>query len=486
MNFQMHFTEHEKPVIAQLAQAAADIRVEAYIVGGFVRDRLLGRATKDIDIVCVGSGIQLAEQLRQLLKPKPKLQIYARFGTAAMRYQDLDLEFVGARKESYRAESRKPIVEDGTLQDDQNRRDFTINALAVRCDTALLQYLRTHNTVLPEAIVDSFGGIADLAAKIIRTPLDPDITFSDDPLRMLRAVRFATQLGFTIEPITYAALPRNAHRLKIISQERIIDELQKIMATPKPSVGFKLLFDTQLLHLILPELVALHGVEGRKGVFHKDNFYHTLQVLDNLCESSDNIWLRWSALFHDIGKAKSKRFEEGIGWTFHGHEAIGGRMVPRLFEKLKLPLDTKMKLVQKHVELHMRPIVLTKEGITDSAVRRLLYDAGDDIDDLMLLARADITSRNGEKVARYLTNYDLLITRLREIEEKDRLRNWQPPITGEIIMETFNIAPSREVGTIKNAIRDAILDGIIENNYAAAFQLMLDKGNELGLTKVTV
>ncbi len=464
---------NEIAVMQILVDTAAAEGVEAYLVGGFVRDRLINRVTKDIDIVCIGKGIEFAEAVSRRLSPKPKLQVYRQFGTAALHWRNFELEFVGARRESYRADSRKPLVEDGTLTDDQNRRDFTINALAIRLDATIFTDTPT--------LLDSFGGVADLASGIIRTPLNPDITFSDDPLRMLRAVRFATQLDYTITPETLEAITRNADRIRIISMERVAIELQKIMATAVPSVGFKLLFKTGLLQILLPELASLHGVEWREGIGHKDNFYHTLQVLDNLCATSDNIWLRWSALLHDIAKAKTKRFEPEIGWTFHGHEVVGARWVPRIFERMKLPLDAQMKYVQKHVELHMRPITLTKEGITDSAVRRLLFDAGDDIDDLMLLARADITSKKEEKVVRYLRNYDELVIRLREIEEKDRLRNWQPPIDGELIMQTFGISPSRSVGIIKNKIREAILDGIIENNFEAAHGLMLRKGAELGL-----
>ncbi len=468
--------KEEKTVVQHIAAAATQIGVEAYLVGGFVRDRILNRENKkDIDIVCVGSGIALAEAVAQRLKPTPKLQVYQRFGTAALHWKGLDLEFVGARKESYNVDSRKPVVENGTLDDDQNRRDFTINTFAVHVGSNFEEEVE---------IIDSFEGMKDLANGIIRTPLNPDITFSDDPLRMLRAVRFATQLNFKIHDETFLSIAKNASRIKIISQERIIDELQKIMATPTPSVGFKILFNTGLLKIIFPEVASLHGVEWREGIGHKDNFYHTLQVLDNLCAVSDNIWLRWSALLHDIAKPKTKRFDPVEGWTFHAHEAVGAKWVPRIFERMKLPLDAKMKYVQKHVELHMRPIALTKEGITDSAVRRLLFDAGDDIDDLMLLAKADITSKNDQKVKRYLQNYVLLQERLIEIEEKDKLRNWQPPITGEIIMETFGIPPSREVGAVKNFIREAILEGEIQNNYDEALALMLKRGQELGLTVV--
>ena len=466
-----HLTEAEQPIIDQLSAAAKEIGVDAYLVGGFVRDRLLGRESKDIDVVCVGSGIELATAFAKRLRPKPNVQYFKNFGTAMLLYKDIEIEFVGARKESYQRDSRKPIVEDGTLEDDQNRRDFTINALAVKLDSL--------------EVIDPFGGIEDLQNGILRTPLDPAITFSDDPLRMLRAIRFATQLNFKIEPNTFRALKEQSERLKIISMERISGELNKIIAAPKPSIGFKLLLDTGLLAIFFPEMVALFGVETRNGKAHKDNFYHTLKVVDNTAEMTDNLWLRWSAVLHDIAKPAVKKFsEEEDNWTFHGHEAVGARWVPRIFARLKLPLDGTMKYVQKNVELHMRPITLTKSNISDSAVRRLLFEASDDIEDLMLLCKADITSANDAKVRRYLENYDFLQARLREIEEKDKLRNWQPPISGEVIMETFGIKPSKEVGSIKNAIREAILDGIIPNEYEPAYTLMLAQGEKLGLVKV--
>jgi putative nucleotidyltransferase with HDIG domain len=462
----------ERKILEIVSQAATKMQVPAYVVGGYVRDRLLARASKDIDIVCVGSGIELAQQVAGELHPVPRITIFQRFGTAMIKHRDIELEFVGARKESYRHDSRKPAVENGSLEDDQNRRDFTINALAVSL-----------NELDFGTIIDPFDGLGDLERKIIRTPLDPGKTFSDDPLRMMRAIRFATQLDFEIEPETFAAIGTYKERIKIISAERIATELNKIIQTSKPSVGFKLLFDSGLLHIIFPEMTALHGVEIRNGRAHKDNFYHTLQVLDNLCKKSDNLWLRWSAILHDVAKPPTKRFHPEQGWTFHGHEVLGANMVPAIFRRFRLPMDHKMKYVQKMVRLHLRPISLTKEEITDSAMRRLLVDAGDEQEDLMLLCEADITSKNPEKVKRYLENYELVRQRLQEVEERDHLRNWQPPITGEVIMEVFGIGPSKEVGEIKNFVREAILDGVIPNQYEAAYALMMEKANEMGLRK---
>lgn len=461
----------EREIFQLVSKAANSIGVPAFVVGGYVRDRLLARPTKDIDIVCLGDGIKLAHAVASLLSPRPRVAFYSRFGTAMLKHAGVEIEFVGARKESYRADSRKPDVEAGTLEDDQLRRDFTINALAVS--------LNDHDF---GTIVDPFNGLQDLEAKVIRTPTEPGRTFSDDPLRMMRAIRFSTQLDFRIENETYQAISKFRNRIHIVSQERITTELEKILAADTPSTGFKQLFDTELLHLIFPEMVALHGVEVRNGIGHKDNFYHTLQVVDNLCRKSKDIWLRWAALLHDIAKPPTKRFHPVEGWTFHGHENLGAAMVPRIFKKLRLPNDQKMKFVQKMVQLHLRPIALTKEEITDSAVRRLLFDAGDDLDALMQLAEADITSKNDSKVRRYLSNYHYLRERLVALEESDRIKNWQPPVSGIDIMNTFGIEPSRPVGIIKNTIKDAILDGRIKNNFEAAYQLMLEKGAELGLT----
>lgn len=464
---------HEREIFELIGQTAHDLGYPAYVVGGYVRDRLLARPSKDIDIVCIGSGIQLAKAVAQRMSPTPRVTIFKRFGTAMLRHQGMEVEFVGARRESYRSDSRKPTVENGTLEDDQNRRDLTINALAVSLNE------RDYGS-----IIDPFRGLDHLEAKIIKTPLAPGKTFSDDPLRMMRAIRFATQLHFEIEPETLDAIREFRHRIRIVSKERITTELNKIMLSNPPSTGFKLLFDTQLLELVLPELAQMQGVEIRNGVSHKDNFYHTLQVLDNLSRKSDNLWLRWAALLHDIAKPPTKRFHPEHGWTFHGHEALGATMVSRIFKKLRLPLDHKMKYVQKLVRLHQRPIGLTKENITDSAIRRLLFEAGDDIDDLMMLCEADITSKNPRRVRRYLDNYEMVRERLQEVEEKDHLRNWQPPITGEMIMEAFGIAPSRQVGTIKDAIREAILEGDIPNEYEPAYRFMLNKGQEIGLDVV--
>lgn len=466
--------KYERKVFELIGQTATELGYPAYVVGGYVRDRLLDRPSKDLDIVCVGDGIRMAEHLASKLRPIPRVTIYQRFGTAMIKHKDLEIEFVGARRESYRYDSRKPIVAEGSLMDDQNRRDFTINAMAVSLNTENFGH-----------IIDPFNGFLHLEEKKIKTPLEPGKTFSDDPLRMMRAIRFSTQLGFTITPNTLQAISTYRNRIKIVSQERITTELEKILAAEAPSIGFKLLFDTGLLHIIFPEMAALQGVDYKDGKGHKDNFYHTLEVVDNLCKKTTNIWLRWSAVFHDIAKPPTKRFDNKQGWTFHGHEALGAAMVPRIFKKLRLPLDHKMKYVQKLVRLHLRPISLTKENITDSAVRRLLFEAGDDIDDLMQLCRADITSKNPNKVKRYLANYELVQQKLTEIEEKDRIRNWEPPISGEYIMSTFNIPPSKTVGIIKKAIREAILDGDIANDFEAARNFMLEKGNELKLKAVS-
>jgi putative nucleotidyltransferase with HDIG domain len=461
---------YERKVFELIQQSAAELDFPVYVVGGYVRDRLLARESKDLDVVCVGDGIALAEKLASKLRPYPHIAVYKRFGTAMIRHQDLEIEFVGARKESYQSDSRKPAVENGTLEDDQNRRDFTINAMAVSL-----------NEDDYGQIIDPFNGFYDLEKKILRTPLDPDKTFTDDPLRMMRAIRFSTQLDFTIDPITLKSISKNKHRISIISKERISTELEKIILSPKPSVGFKLLFDTGLLHLIFPEMTALYGVEIINKIGRKDNFYHTLEVLDNIAADSKNLWLRWAAILHDIAKPPTKRFDPNLGWTFHGHEALGAAMVPRIFKKMKLPLDAKMKYVQKLVMLHLRPIALTNEKVTDSAVRRLLFDAGEDIDDLMTLCKADITSKNEGKVQRYKENYKVLMEKIKEVEEKDHLRNWQPPITGDDIMRLFKLPPSREVGLLKTAIREAILEGEVANNYDDAYAYMMVKAKELNL-----
>jgi putative nucleotidyltransferase with HDIG domain len=460
------------PYLHALQEVAEKRGEEIYLVGGLVRDILLGRRNKDIDIVVVGNGIEYAEALASRISSKATVNVFRNFGTAQLKYKDLEIEFVGARKESYQRHSRKPAVQTGTLEDDLSRRDFTINALAINlCKDKQGE------------IVDQFDGLADLQAGLIRTPLEPGITFSDDPLRMMRAIRFASQLGFRIYEPTLEAIKENKDRIGIISYERITDELNKIILSPKPSVGFELLYRTGLLETIFPELVELYGVKTIDNKSHKDNFFHTLQVLDNVARDSQDLWLRWAAILHDIGKPASQRYDKETGWTFHGHEVIGARMVPRIFTRLKLPLNEKMKFVQKLVLLHLRPIALTQE-VTDSAVRRLIVDAGEDIEDLMTLCKADVTSKNQEKVKRIISNFNRVQQKIEEVEAKDQLRNWKPPITGEIIMETFNIKPSKVVGDIKEEVREAILNGDIPNAYEQAFELMLEVGKRLGLEKV--
>ena len=457
-------------ILKQIGQIADELGMECYVVGGYVRDIFLERPSKDIDVVVVGSGIAIAEALGKRLGKGAHVSVFKNFGTAQLKYRGTEVEFVGARKESYTHDSRKPIVENGTLEDDQNRRDFTINALAVCLNNARYGQL-----------VDPFDGMADMRERIIRTPLDPDITFSDDPLRMMRCIRFATQLNFYIDDETFDSLSRNVERIGIISKERIADELNKIILSPTPSKGFVELDRSGLLPLIFPELSALQGVETKNGRAHKDNFYHTLEVLDNISQQTDNLWLRWAALLHDIAKPATKRWEPKVGWTFHNHNFVGERMIPNIFRTMKLPMNEKMKYVQKMVNLHMRPIVIADEEVTDSAVRRLLFEASDDIDDLMLLCEADITSKNMERKQRFLNNFQLVRQKLKDLEERDRIRNFQPPISGEEIMETFGLAPCQQVGAIKSAIKDAILDGIIPNEYEPARVYMLEKAAKMGL-----
>jgi poly(A) polymerase len=464
-------------IFKTIARISNEMGVETYVIGGFVRDSFLKRPSSDIDIVVLGSGIEMATQVAHALDSSIQVKVFKNFGTAMFHFRgekNWEVEFVGARKESYRLDSRKPIVEDGSLEDDQKRRDFTINALAFSLNKKNFGEM-----------IDPFGGLSDMEQKCIKTPLNPDITYSDDPLRMMRAIRFASQLNFKIETESFLAINRNAHRIQIVSKERVVEELNKIILSSKPSVGFNLLDKSGLLSYVFPQLLALKGTETVNGIGHKDNFYHTLEVLDNLSKHSNDLWLRWAAILHDIAKPTTKRFVDGQGWTFHGHEFKGAKMVPKIFDSLKLPMNEKMRFVQKLVLLHLRPIVLSQEIVTDSAIRRLLFDAGNEIDDLMTLCEADITSKNESKVQKFLNNFKLVREKLIEIEEKDRIRNWQPPISGELIMQVFDIKPSKEVGWIKDAIRNAILDGVIGNGFQEAYDFMLSKGKELGFKPIS-
>ena len=457
-----------------ISQASQELHLESYVIGGFVRDLLLKREfKKDIDVVTVGSGIDLALKVAQLLPNKPKVQIFKTYGTAMLRFEDTEIEFVGARKESYTIDSRNPIVTIGTLEDDQNRRDFTINALAISLN----------NDTYGE-LLDPFNGLQDLQNKVLKTPLNPDITYSDDPLRMMRGIRFASQLGFEIETKSFESVTKNAERIKIITNERIVDELNKILLSDKPSIGFLLLFKTGLLDIILPELTALNQVEEIEGHTHKNNFYHTLEVLDNICPNTDDLWLRWSALLHDIGKAPTKSFNKKQGWTFHGHEFLGGKMVKRIFERLHMPLNNKLKFVQKMVIMSSRPIVLSQDMVTDSAVRRLVFDAGEDVENLMTLCEADITTKNPGKFKKYHHNFELVRQKIQEVEARDSIRNFQPPITGEQIMEIFDLKPGREIGVLKEAVKEAILEGEISNDYQTAYQFVVSKAEKMGLKKI--